>query len=289
MPIELRTLAEHVGAEVLGIDLSKTLEPRQAEELNDAFNTHGVLLFRKQSLTPEQHIGFSRNFGSLEVHVLRQYLLTNHPEILVISNVLEDGKQIGINDAGQYWHTDLSYKEVPSKGSVLYAKRIPFSGNDKTYGDTCYVSTAAAYDALLPNEQAQLAGLKAMHRYEARYERLRQQNESRQQLTEKQKQEVPPVVHPVIRTHPYTGRRCLYVNEGFTTGIAGMSLEDSNRLLQKLFNHCTQEKFMYRHKWQVGDVLMWDNCSTQHFAIADYGIDQPRLMHRTTITGTAVQ
>lgn len=288
MDIRIKPLTEHIGAEVLGADLSRPLGPSDAEKLNHAFNTHGVLLFRRQSLTPEQHILFSRNFGDLEIHVLKQYLLENRPEVLVISNVVEDGRQLGIKDAGQYWHTDLSYKEKPSKGSILYAKRVPDPSGGRTYGDTCFVSTGAAYDALPSAEQARLEGLKATHRYEARYEKLRKENDTRRELTEDQKKEVPPVIHPVIRTHPYTGRKCVYVNEGFTTGIVDMPPQESDQLLQKLYKLCTQEKFMYRHKWQIGDVLMWDNCSTQHLAIADYGPDQPRLMHRTTIAGSAV-
>lgn len=285
MSFEIKPLATHLGTEVLGIDLSKPLGAEHASLLNDLFDQHGVLVFRKQSLTPEQHIAFSRNFGNLEIHVLKQHLLNGHPEILVLSNILEDGRQIGIVDAGQYWHSDLSYKETPSRGSVLYAHQIPAPDGQRTYGDTCFVSTTAAYDALDEATKSHLAPLRAKHHYEARYQRMKDANAVRQTLTDEQKRLVPPVVHPVIRTHPTTGRKSVYVNEGFTTEIVGLAEDESRALLAKLFAQCTKDEFMYRHKWQAGDVLMWDNCSTQHLAVADYDASQPRLMHRTTISG----
>lgn len=285
MSVEVRPLTAHIGAEVLGLDLSRPLEPDQIARVQEAFGHHSVLVFRNQTITPEEHIAFSRHFGRLEIHVLTQYLLKEHPEILVLSNILEDGKQVGIVDAGQYWHSDLSYKETPSRGSILYARKIPAPDGDRTYGDTCFVSSGAAFDALDDGLRARLTTLQARHQYEARYQRMQDQNAKRQTLTEAQLREVPAVVHPVVRIHPLTGRQCLYVNEGFTTEIVGLAEEESRKLLSMLFAHCTEERFMYRHKWQLGDVLMWDNCLTQHLAVADYGPHQHRLMHRTTLGG----
>jgi len=288
MNLELKPLAASIGAEVLNIDLSQPLSAETAKELDDAFNKYSVLLFRGQNMKEDQHIEFSRHFGDLEIHVLRQYLLADHPEILVISNIEENGRGIGISDAGQYWHTDLSYKQNPSRCSVLYALEIPAPADGKTYGDTCFVSTIAAFEDLDDETRSYLQGLQARHHYQARYHKMKANNQARQDLTEAQKNEVPPVVHPVVRTHPYTGRKSLYVNEGFTTEIVGLPQEDSDKLLNRLYAHCAQEKFMYRHQWRKGDVLMWDNSATQHLAIADYALPQRRRMHRTTVAGSAV-
>jgi taurine dioxygenase len=288
MPVKSRPLTPLLGAEVLDLDLSRPLDAAAAKEIDDAFNRNGVLVFRDQKLSEKQHIDFSRHFGDLEIHVLKQYLLPGQPEILLISNIVEDGKAIGISDAGQYWHTDLSYKEIPSRCSVLYGIEVPAADGERTYGDTCFVSTTAAYEALSADMKETLSHLRARHHYEARYRKLKEKNSTRQNLTDAQKNEVPAVVHPVVRTHPYTGRKSIYVNEGFTMEVLDMPKEQGDELLRQLFAHCAQEKFMYRHKWREGDVLMWDNCATQHLAIPDYALPQRRRMHRTTVAGTPV-
>ncbi len=288
MPIQAKKLSIHTGAEILKFDMAQPLDSASLRELESIFHERGMLVFHNQSMTEDQHVAFSRNFGDLEIHVLKQYLQPGHPEILLISNVVEDGKAVGVKDAGHYWHTDLSYLKIPSRCSILYAKEIPAPDGERTYGDTCFVNTAAAFEALDEQMQEKLLTLHAVHDYQGRYSKLQQANPGRADLTEEQKKQVPPVVHPVVRTHPFTGRKCIYVNEGFTTSIVGMPQQESDELLQFLYAHCTQEKFMYRHKWQVGDVLMWDNCTTQHLAIADYELPQRRLLHRTTLTGSAV-
>ena len=257
------------------------------KRIEEAFHEHCVLVFRGQRLTPEGHIGFSRRFGDLLVHVLKQYNDPQVPEVLVLSNIVENGKPIGIQDGGQYWHTDLSYTAEPSRCSLLYAVEIPFE-NGVALGDTLFVNTCAAYDALSDEMKAKLAGLKARHSYTARYQRMQQRGGNRVELEEDQKKAVPEVVHPVVRTHPFNGRKCLYVNEGFTGAIIGMPKEESDALLAGLYKHVTDERFMYRHRWQVGDLLMWDNCSTQHIAVANYGPHQRRHMRRTTVRGSAV-
>ncbi|WP_304797157.1 TauD/TfdA family dioxygenase [Lacisediminimonas sp.] len=276
-----KQLAVPLASEVVDVDLSRSLDDDSFKAIDEAFNDRGVLVFRGQQITPEQHIRFSRRFGELEIHVLKQYLLADAPEILVISNMMKDGKPVGIADAGQQWHTDLSYVEKPSRCSILYAKEIPAPGRDQTYGDTCFVSTEAAYDSLDPDMKAYLGTLQAKHSYLKR-------PHIRKKLSEEQKQAVPDVIHPVIRTHPVTGRKCVYVNESFTTEIIGLKPDESDALIRQLCALCESERFMYRHKWRVGDILMWDNCSTQHLAVADYGPDQHRLMNRTTVAGPAV-
>jgi taurine dioxygenase len=284
--ISIRKLAEPLGAEVTGIDVGQPMSDATFKCIEDAFHENCVVVFRKQRLTAEGHTAFSRRFGDLLVHVLRQYNDPQIPEVLVLSNIFENGKPIGMQDAGQYWHTDLSYTAEPSRCSLLYAVEVPFE-HGVALGDTLFVNTAAAYDALSEDMKARLAGLKATHSYTARYERM-EQGGKRVKLEEDQKKAVPEVVHPVVRTHPFTGRKCLYVNEGFTVAIVGMPKEESDALLAQLYKHVTDERFMCRHRWQVGDLLMWDNCSTQHNAIANYGVHQRRHMRRTTVRGSAV-
>lgn len=289
MDMQFQNLTEPVGSKVTGVDLSKPMDDGTFATINNTFNDRSVLVLRNQNMTEEQHIAFSRRFGNLEIHVLKQYLLPDHPEILLISNVEKDGKPIGISDAGQYWHTDLSYVAKPSRCSLLYGKVIPESDGERTYGDTCFVSTVAAYEALDQDMKHYLSTLKARHSYNLRYQRMKSApGSARAPLTEEQKKQVPDVTHPVIRTHPYTGKKSIYVNEGFTGEIVGLPKDESDALLQQLFEHCRSERFMYRHKWRVGDVLIWDNCATQHLAIADYGAHQHRLMNRTTVEGTPV-
>jgi taurine dioxygenase len=281
----VRKLGKALGAEVTGIDVGQPMSDETFKRIEDAFHEHCVIVFRDQHLTPEGHTGFSRRFGDLAVHVLRQYNDPQVPEVLVLSNIVENGKPLGIQDAGQYWHTDLSYTAEPSRCSLLYAVEIPFE-NGVALGDTVFVNTAAAYEALSDDMKRKLAGLKATHDYQARYRRM-QQGGTRVDLEEDQKNAVPTVVHPVVRTHPFTGRKCLYVNEGFTVEIVGMPKTESDALLADLYEHVTDERFMYRHRWQVGDLLMWDNCSTQHNAVANYGPHQRRHMRRTTVRGSA--
>src|SRR5690625_2241723 len=153
MTFEINKLSDNIGAEIVGLDLSKPITPEVIKKLKEAFYIYSVLLFRNQEITPNRHVSFSREFGELEIHVLKQFLLENHPEILVISNIKENGEAIGIGDAGQYWHTDLSYTKTPSRGSLLYARVVPRPDGQKTFGDTCFVSTKAAYKALPAHEK----------------------------------------------------------------------------------------------------------------------------------------
>jgi taurine dioxygenase len=282
--VSITRLGEPLGAEVSGIDLARPVSDAAFKRIEEAFHEHCVLVFRNQRLTPEAHTGFSRRFGPLLVHVLRQHNDPQVPEVLVLSNIVENGKPIGIQDGGQYWHTDLSYTAEPSRCSLLYAVEIPFE-NGVALGDTLFVNTCAAYEALPEAMKERLAGLKATHSYTARYQRM-QKRGLRDDLDEDQKKSVPEVVHPVVRTHPSTGRKCLYVNEGFTVGIVGMPKDESDALLAGLYDHVTDPRFMYRHRWQVGDLLMWDNCSTQHNAVANYAPHQRRHMRRTTVRGS---
>ncbi len=284
--LEIVPLGKAIAAEVRGVDLSRELDEKTFAQIEHAYNQHTVLVFRDQKLTPEQHIRFSRRFGPLEIHVLRNYLHPQHPEILRISNIQdEQGEFIGLPDGGMTWHTDTSYRIKPSCGSVLYALEIPHDEAGKPIGDTLFASTAAAYDDLPGEIKEKLAGKKAVHRYATR----KKVNRKRKELTaEEYKTQTPDVFHPAIRTHAKTGRKAIYMFEGECVGIEGLAEEESLPLISSLTKHCTQEKYIYRHKWRVGDVVMWDNAASLHLAIADYKLPQRRLLHRVTIEGHGI-
>lgn len=275
------------GAEIRDVDLSTKLDPTTFAAIERTFNESSVVLLRGQCLSDDQHVCFSRRLGELEIHVLREYVKPAHPEIYVLSNIVENGRAIGIKDAGNYWHTDLSYTRAPSRGSIMYAVEVPHRDGEPL-GDTLFASTAAAYDALPENMKRRLAGLKAVHRFWDRYIRERKAAGSDVVVSEARRAATPDVVHPVVRTHPHTGRKCLYVNEGFTVGLLGMRDREARALLEELHAHCTRPEFVYRHKWRVGDLVMWDNCATIHRATVDYALPQRRLMQRTTLKGTQV-
>jgi taurine dioxygenase len=285
--MEIRTFDSPIGAEILGVDLSKGGDDLNVEKLRIALGDYSVIFLRNQNLTEDRHIEFSRNFGELEVHVGTRYLHPSHPELRINSNIIENGKPIGATDAGQYWHTDLSYMAKPSKCSLLYAIEIPVE-NGKPRGDTVFSSSTAAYDALPDDIKKKVEGLNAVHSYAYRYYQLTDAGQKRPELTPEQKAKAPDVVHPVVVIHPFTKRKCLFVNEGFTTSIVGMPKSESDELLTYLFKHSIKPEFQYRHHWQVGDFLFWDNVATQHFAVADYALPLRRRMHRTTISGVAL-
>ena len=277
--LSIRPLAPALGAEIQGIDLSRPLDEATFTDVRDAFHEHSVILFRDQRLTEEQHIAFSRRFGPLEIHVATQYLLPDHPEIVVLSNVVENGKPKGIEDAGRYWHSDLSYMRRPSLGSLLYALEVPEQG-----GDTLFAGMVAAYEALPADLKQRIAGLEAIHRYGDRWRKDAEEGRDRPQLTDQAA--LPDAIHPVVRIHPASGRPALYVNEGFTVGIVGMAEDEARALLAELFAFSTQDAFTYRHRWRRGDLLFWDNRSVVHSA-TPYDRTAVRHMHRTTIAGDA--
>jgi len=268
-----------LGAEVVGLDLSRPLDDAEFAAVRRAFlDSEGVLVIRDQRITPDQHIAFSSRFGPPAFHVLHQFLLPGHPEILLVSNVIENGKPIGLGDAGRYWHSDLSYVEKPSLGSLLLALELPAEG-----GDTSFANLYAAYEALPPSVKQRIDDKRAIHSYRKSYDRL-EGSSFRPKLTEAQKDEVKFVVHPVVRTHPDTGRKALFVNEGFTTQILDMPEDESRELLAMLFAHSTEPRFIYRHHWQEHDLVFWDNRCAIHYA---HGCPPAlrRHMHRTTVQG----
>jgi len=284
--LQVKRSSAPLGAEILGVDLSRDLDDAVFREIVDRFHEHEVVFFRNQQLTPEQHVAFSRRFGELEHHVRKDCCRPGFPELFVVSNVLENGKPIGSQDAGLFWHSDLCYLKEPSRASLFYAREVPLDAKGKPVGDTMFASGSAAYAALPEPEKRKLANLKAVNSYAKGYYRDRNSG-ARKPLTEEQKKRTPDVEHPIVRTHPFTGKKSLFVNEGYTSSVVGMSERESDALLARLFEHCTRPEFVYRHQWRVGDFLMWDNCSTQHRAVMDYALPQRRLMERATLCGTA--
>jgi len=269
------------GAEIK-FDLSSELDDRTFAEIEQTFHDNIVVYFRDQQLSNERHIEFSRRFGELEIHVLKNYLLPNYPEILLISNIKdENGENIGLADAGLTWHTDVSYLKRPSRCSLLYAKEVPYR-DGRPLGDTLFTNTIAAYEALPETMKRRLTGLKAIHRYSAR---KRVADSPRPKLTKKQLEETPDVAHPIVRTNAWTGRKSLYVTAGECIGIEGLPDGEGVALIEELHAHCLRPEFQYRHKWQVGDLLMWDNATSMHLATWDYRLPERRLMHRTTVAG----
>lgn len=280
---EIRDLPEILGAEILGLDLSQPPSDEDFARIRHALAHRQVVIFRDQeSLTPEQQIAFSRRFGPLEIHVQHHFHLSGHPEILIVSNVVENGKPIGLVDAGKYWHSDLSYLALPSLGSLLHSKEWPAQG-----GDTLFVNMVAAYEALPDDVKAKVDGLQAEHSYLARNRKQQQVTGTyRPGLTAEQEARVPPVVHPVVRVHPESGKRALFVSEGFTTRIIGLPEDESDALLAFLFAHSTAERFQYRHRWRPHDMLFWDNRQTLHLATG-CPPELRRTLYRTTVQGDA--
>ena len=277
--VAVRPLSPSIGGEVEGVDLSRPMSHGTFAQIYEAFLEHCVLLFRSQKLTPEQQIAFSRRFGDLEEHVVSQYLLPGYPEIFILSNIVEDGRKIGSTGrrAGVDWHTDLSYMKEPSLGSLLYCLECP-----PGEGDTEFASMYAAYEALPEEKKRWLEGMKAVHDLVYHLETFMP---DREPLTEEQKAKAPPVVHPAVRTHPETGHRALYVNYAVVSHFEGMDVEESRRILRELTAFAAQPQFVYRHRWQPDDLVIWDNRCTMHH-LTGYDVEKyRRLMHRTTVKG----
>lgn len=287
--IEVRRTEGPIAAEIVGIDLSQDLDEATFKEIERVYDNNAVTIIRGQNLTPAQHVAFSRRFGDLEIHVLKQYLLPGHPELLVLSNLVDgEAKPLGLADAGRVcvWHTDMSYLEKPPRGSMLYAREVPVK-DGKPLGDTLFADTAAAYAALPEDMKRKLTGLKALHRMTKGYDGDAKSAGPRIAYSEEQRRSNPERAHPIVRTHPATGRKCLYLSRLCCVGIEGLPDEEGEALLETLYEHCTRPEFVYRHRWRQGDLVMWDNCAAQHLATMDYELPLRRVMHRTTLMGTA--
>jgi taurine dioxygenase len=295
--ITVTKLGKHIGAAITGVDLSQPLDDDTFAQVSQAFFDNEVVVFPGQKLTPDQQIAFTRRFGVLEHHVRKEARLGDHPEIFILSNKLDaQGKAIGAQDAGRFWHSDLSYKREPSLLSALYAVEIPVK-DGKPLGDTHFASTTAAYRALPDELKQRLAGLRNIHSYrdyrlknyaaQQEDERLGIRTVQEHAPTPEQLASVPDMATPVVRAHPVTGRKGLFVNEGHTSHMHDLPREEGDTLLRWLYDHITQPEFIYTHHWTPGDLLMWDNIAVQHKATFDYD-PLPRLLYRTTVRGPAV-
>lgn len=273
--IRVAPLSGTVGAEIAGVNLREPLQDEAFTELRSAFGDYGVVFFRDQQLTPEQHLAFAERFGPINVN----RFFATVPGYPTIAEVRKEPTQR--DNIGNGWHTDHSYDHVPALGSMLYAREVPETG-----GDTLYASMYAAYDALSDGLKATLAGLRACHSsrhvFGAEGRARRRDFEGRIGNPELAMQDA---VHPVIIRHPETGRKALYVNPGFTVRFEGWTEEESRPLLSYLYDHAMRPEFMCRFQWRKGSLALWDNRSTWHYAVNDYQGER-RLMHRVTIDGT---
>ena len=274
--IGFRELKPGFGAEIIDSDLTD-LNPEDTRNLVRIFHRHGALLVRNQNLSPHQLESFLGAFGELEEHTMKENCLPGHPFIYILSNRLVNGKPIGAHNDGIGWHTDYSYRQEPVMCTMLYAKEVPEQGSDTIFADLC-----AAYADLSPSKQHELNGLVLHHSYKYFME-TRLYNQTK--LSSKIEQENPDVYHPLIRTHPADGRKALWVSTGTVKKIVGMPNPDGLKLLDELVEFATQEKFTYRHKWKIGDVLIWDNRCTLHTGTLYDDKKYIREMHRLWVKG----
>jgi taurine dioxygenase len=268
-----------LGAEIRGLDLAQPMDDHTFDAVDDAFARFGVIFFRNQRITPQQQVAFTRRFGAIEFNIFgERWSVPGAPEIVVVSNVTENGKPVGIRRAGENWHSDMCYAARPPRGTMLYAIETP-ALHGLPLGDTEFASTAAAWDALPDDLRRRIEGRRAVFDFTARKRAF--------PPTVEEIARNPPVTHPIVRAHPRSRRKCLYVMRDDCTGIEGIPAEEAEALIAALADHIVKPQFIYRHQWQPGDVLMWDNCTVQHRAIQDYDLPQRRLMHRTTMGGAA--
>lgn len=268
------------GAEIRGIDLSRPLDPETFDAIRHAFHQNGILLFRDQDLTPAQHIAFSRPFGELEEHVQTQFLLPDHKEIFVVGNQTVDGQPIGAVNCALSWHSDHSYHALPSLGSLFYGVVVPQVG-----GDTWFAEMSRPYADLPEDMKQTLHGMQAVHDYRRLVEtqfpfRL-------PFISEQAFARVPPVAHPVVRTHPVTRRKSLFLGGNVISHTVKDGRQDSRDIVVDLLDRATADRYVYKHKWRKGDLVFWDNRCTMHRAGAYDDGTHPRLMHRTTLLGGA--
>jgi alpha-ketoglutarate-dependent taurine dioxygenase len=277
---------EALGATVEGLDLNRPLAAAEFDAVLEALGRHGVLRFPRQSLDARALRDFAARFGELEVNVANAFQEPGFPEIMILSNMRESGKPIGFADAGQSWHTDMSYSRTIAFANVLYALKVPRRAG-VTLGATEFSNMHMAYDDLADDLKTRLAGLTATHDFEKFWEMMRREKGSaRPPLTDAQRRQKPPVSHPIVLRHPITGRNVLYANPGYTVRINELPQHESDDLLEFLFRHQLDARYRYVFRWSEGDVLMWENFGTIHNAVADYGPDEHRLIKRCQVMAT---
>ena len=273
-----------LGARVEGLDLSQPLSASQFQQLEQALGHFGVLSYPQQTLTSLQLKQFAQRFGQLEINVANMYQEPGLPEVMILSNKIGvDGKPLGLSDAGQDWHTDMSYSKMVAFSNILYGLEIPHR-NGEPLGNTEFANMHAAYDDLPEDLKQRLDGMTITHDFAKFWDMMRAKaGSSRPPLTPAQRQAKPPVSHPAILLHPITRKKVLYANPGYSMRINEMPETESEQTLAFLFEHQLQAKYHYKHRWQVGDVLMWDNLGTLHNAVPDYRADEPRYIKRCQV------
>jgi taurine dioxygenase len=277
MSIEIIPTGAALGAEIRGVDLAKPIDDAAFAVIERTYNEYGVIFFRGQQITPPQQVAFTRRFGEIEFNIFgERWSVSGSPEIVVVSNVTENGRPLGVRRAGENWHSDMCYTARPPRGTMLYALEIPDLFG-LPLGDTEFASAAAAWDALPEPLRQKIEGRRAVFDFTGRKRAF--------PPTQAEIQRYPQVRHPIVRTHPLTGRKCLYVMRDDCVGIEGLEREEAEALIAALADHIVKPAFVYRHQWQPGDLLLWDNCTVQHRAVQDYDLPHRRLMHRTTMGG----
>ena len=278
--VAVRALSPALGVEVLEIDVSRPVADKVIETLRAALDDNGILLFRWQRLDPDSHIAFSRRFGTLQEVAQKQYQLDGQPLIYVIGNVEENGRAIGDPSVGRLWHSDQSFLPYPAIGSLLYGVRCPPEG-----AATLFANMYKAWDALPAATQRRIEALHAVHSFSEYYEALRDRDATQPPLTDARRALYPDVVHPLVRRNPRTGRKALYINPGYATGIQELPGAEGEHLLAELCQHATREDFVYAHAWRDGDLLFWDNLAVNHKGTPFDTERFVRRMHRTTVAG----
>jgi taurine dioxygenase len=276
-----------IGARVSGIDLGNAT-PQEFAEFEEVFARHGVLAVSDQRLDAASLLAFARRLGDVYANPTHAFKWPGLPEIMILSNKRDaGGKLIGLADAGEGWHTDMSYNEVPGKATALYGIEIPHR-DGKPLGDTLFASMCAVWDALPAELRDKVEGRSAEHDFAKFYDRMiREKASERPPLTPEQRAKRPPVIHPMVGSHPRTGRKFLYADPGYTTRILGLPKDESDRVLEALFEFQVRDEFTFRHVWRAHDVLLWDNWATIHMATGGYAPDEPRYMLRAQVVGNS--
>ncbi len=277
--ISVRKSSSCMGADIDGLDLSQPLSDATFNEVRDALHRHHVLAIRGQKLQPESFLEFSKRFGPPEPHVLDQFHHPEYSDILMLSNVVRDGKPVGLADGGTYWHSDYSYLEIPARATVLYSTQAP-----KVGGDTLFADQEQAYEDLPEAMKKRIEGLVTLNVYGNRDDLDQASRTSAFVPTQEQKEKrgATLIRHPLVRRHPYTGRKALYAVSGTSFAIEGMPDDEGLSLLRELVAHSTQPKYQYRVKYGVGDVVVWDNASVLHSATLT-DPDDARTLFRITV------
>ena len=278
--MQINRLSDALGAEVIGVDVAG-LDDATFAAVHAAFLDHQLLAFRDQTLSPAAQVGFSKRFGPIESRPDRPFTLSGLPEVSVLSNRRVGGEPVGVINAGDFWHSDLSFAETPSRVTFLHALEVADEG-----GDTEWADTYAAYETLPDAMKARIDGLNAVHVFDRRRNpRTRVDAQFASDPEKVYGVSVPDAVHPVVRTHPETGRKSLFISPRFVVGIEGMDDADAQVLLDALFAHQLRPEFRYRHTWRRGDLVIWDNACLIHIGRGRIKPPGIRHMHRTMVFG----